>query len=104
MTTVALLEKLKSRGIELRVESDGLHYRAPKGAMTPELRQETVQRKLEIIQTIRSRVRVLDGHRVVSVLWETSAAVIFEDENRKVWRYLHGYKLAWPVTVSNRAQ
>jgi hypothetical protein len=49
------------------------------------------------------KTRNLDGHRVARVVWETPSAVVFQDEVGKFWRYLHSFKLAWPVVVEGKA-
>jgi hypothetical protein len=43
--------------------------------------------------------RILDGHRVVRVIWETNNAVIFQDESGCFWRYLYSHRQAWPVII-----
>ena len=48
---------------------------------------------------IRSKGRILDGHVVIKVIWETASAVVFADEQSWLWRYLHAYKRAWPIIV-----
>lgn len=48
---------------------------------------------------LKDRGRILDGHQVATVIWETEKAVIFQDEAGAYWRYLHDYVKAWPVIV-----
>lgn len=43
--------------------------------------------------------RILCGHRVNQVVWETSNAVIFKDDFGHFWRYLDTYKQCWPVII-----
>lgn len=43
--------------------------------------------------------RVIDGHKVTEVIWETDKAVIFRDETGKVWRRVHAWKMTWPIEV-----
>ena len=45
--------------------------------------------------------RVLDGHRIRRIIWETDSAVVFQDEQGRFWRYLHAYRKAWPVVVED---
>lgn len=49
MKTQNLLEKLQKRGIELKVDDDNLRYRAPKGALTDDLRQAMKVHKAKIL-------------------------------------------------------
>lgn len=55
MTAVAILEKAKQRGIILQAEGDRLRIRAPKGTLTPELREAIAQHKQEILTVLQSR-------------------------------------------------
>jgi hypothetical protein len=50
MKAVALLSELLDRGVTLTVEGENLRCRAPKGRLTPELRQSLVECKAEILQ------------------------------------------------------
>lgn len=49
MTTVEFLASLKSLGIKIWIEDGQLRYRAPKGVITSDLKQELMERKTEII-------------------------------------------------------
>jgi protein arginine N-methyltransferase 1 len=49
MTTVEFLTSLKSSGIKIWIEDGQLRYRAPKGVITSDLKQELMERKTEII-------------------------------------------------------
>jgi len=53
ITTVEFLQTLRQTGIEVRLKGDRLACNAPKGALTPKLRAELGDRKLEIIQFLR---------------------------------------------------
>ena len=53
MSVTALLEELRSREVELTLVGDRLRYRAPKGALTPELKQALVDWKPEVIAALR---------------------------------------------------
>lgn len=53
MTPSELLAELERRGIILRPEGDAIHYTAPKGAMTDELREAIRRHKPEIIALLR---------------------------------------------------
>jgi hypothetical protein len=47
-----------------------------------------------------SQEKTFDGHRVSRVIWETAAAVVFEDDKGHFWRYLHAYGECWKVVAS----
>ncbi|MEH2199894.1 SAM-dependent methyltransferase [Nostoc sp.] len=49
MTTAEFLASLKSLSIKIWIEDGQLRYRAPKGVITSNLKQELVERKIEII-------------------------------------------------------
>ena len=49
MTTLELLSNLRSKDIEIWADGDQLGYKAPKGALTPDLRKELAARKSEIL-------------------------------------------------------
>ncbi|HEU4325741.1 MAG TPA: condensation domain-containing protein, partial [Roseiflexaceae bacterium] len=49
MTTLELLARLRELGIKLWTEGDRLRFQAPKGALTPELRDALVEHKAEVI-------------------------------------------------------
>ena len=53
MTVTALLEELRRRKLELNLLGDRLRYRAPKVALTPELRRALVDLKPEVIAALR---------------------------------------------------
>ena len=58
MTSSETLAELDRRGVVLEPNGDKLRYRAPQGALTPELREAITENKAEIISTLR---RVGDG-------------------------------------------
>ena len=49
MRPFELLSQLRSLGVEVWAEGDRLRYKAPKGALTPELRAELVGYKADIL-------------------------------------------------------
>ncbi len=57
MMLAELLQFLEKRGIELRLENGLLRYTAPKGALTPELREELVTRKEELLGHLTAHPR-----------------------------------------------
>ena len=52
MTAPALLQTLAGRGVTLTAEAGALRYRAPAGAMTPELRRQIEAHKAALIQAL----------------------------------------------------
>ena len=58
MTSCETLAELDRRGVVLEPNGDTLRYRAPQGALTPELREAITENKAEILSTLR---RVGDG-------------------------------------------
>ena len=52
MTAPALLQTLAGRGVILTAEAGALRYRAPAGAMTPELRRQIEAHKAALIQAL----------------------------------------------------
>ena len=53
MRVTELLAYLRGQGVELWVNGDHLRYRAPKGLLTPALRREMAEHKLEIMALLR---------------------------------------------------
>ena len=56
----------------------------------------SIPREVPIVQP-----RILDGHQVSRVIWETECAVVFEDDQGHFWRYLHAYRQCWPVVMGS---
>ena len=96
-TVQDVIEVLRENGIELYVEGNNLHYRAPAGTVLPELEEILLEHKDEILPVITKRI--LAGHEVSSVLWETPKMVIFEDLEGKTWRYLYAWGKAWEMEI-----
>jgi amino acid adenylation domain-containing protein len=53
MTTIELLSELHSLGVTLWIEDDQLRYKAPKGALTSDLRARLIERKADIFMWLR---------------------------------------------------
>lgn len=53
-------------------------------------------------EALKDKGRILDGHLVVRVVWETEKAVVFEDDAGRFWRYMHAFKKAWPVVIGGQ--
>ena len=52
MNTAKLLTEVQRRGIELRAEGASLHYRAPKGTLTADLRAKLKAHKAELLDIL----------------------------------------------------
>lgn len=67
MTATELLEALRRRGVEVRLDGEELRVRAPKGALSAELREALVALKPDLLDLLRSAahdsgvVRLRDG-------------------------------------------
>lgn len=64
MTVAALLADLHSRDIRVWAEGDRLRCNAPRGVLTPEVREQLQRRKSEILEFLRS-ARMLGQHRAI---------------------------------------
>ena len=62
------LSLMKNLNIKLWVEGNDLRFKAPKGALTQDLRQELKRRKLELIQFIRENKASESNFSIVPVL------------------------------------
>lgn len=69
MTPVELLVTARAAGIRLEVQGDRLVYRAPKGALTPELRDQLVRNKPALLNLLAQPVEfvTLKGGLIVAV-------------------------------------
>jgi hypothetical protein len=102
-----LASDLRRLGVHLRADGDKLHIDAPKGILTKYLRKELSLNKPELLKILRSENasgdirnhRVIDGHRVKKIMWETRKAIVFEDSEGKFYRYLQAYSRSWPVIL-----
>jgi amino acid adenylation domain-containing protein len=54
MTLIQMLSDLRSRGVVLSLEEGRLRCNAPKGVITPEIREELARRKQEIVMLLKS--------------------------------------------------
>jgi TubC N-terminal docking domain len=52
VTLQAILSEVRNCGVRLSVEGEGLRYRAPRGALTPQLRQALTESKADIINAL----------------------------------------------------
>jgi pimeloyl-ACP methyl ester carboxylesterase len=80
VTTAELLVQLQQLGVELRLEGEGLRYRAPAGALTATLRAELARCKGEILEVLRERTQVKrPGHE----------AFFFGPDDQKIFAQYH---------------
>lgn len=114
MTAAALLAELRRRGVELWAEGDRLGYRAPRGALTPELREAVAARKGELLELLRGGPArpapaqepgaaqggpepqaplEVEGHRIKP--W--SNAGVREEIERRGWAVIYSRTLGEPV-------
>ena len=59
MNTFEFISHLRNRDIKLTVDDDQLRLKAPKGALTPSLRSELAERKLEILAILKEANQVI---------------------------------------------
>jgi len=57
MSVSDLLAQLEAQGIELWTEGGGLRFRAPKGALTPDLRSQLTEHRDAILAAVQERAR-----------------------------------------------
>ena len=62
MTTDDLLTELDCRGVELFLDGDHLRFRAPSGALSPDLRAAIAERRPAIIEALRPTPTATDRH------------------------------------------
>jgi hypothetical protein len=55
-----LLQRLHDAGVELKVDGDRLRYRAPAGALTPELRAALEEWKPDLVHEYHERAGILE--------------------------------------------
>ena len=83
MNPAALLSDLHSRGVELTAEGDRLRYRAPRGALSPELLADLRSHKAEILAELTQ-----DGDSAESAALDSGVpAAVLVDSPRygEVW-------------------
>jgi hypothetical protein len=105
-TIQARLERLQALGIQIFAEGSDLKVTFDEG--TPAEKIDPIldklrARKSEILIALDNRreidPRIIDGHEVKRIVWETEKAIIFEDEKGHFWRRLHAYNETWSVIV-----
>ena len=64
-----LLERLHNAGVILQVDVDRLRYRAPRGALTPELRAALEELKPELVYEYHERAGILEYDARLASPW-----------------------------------
>ena len=64
MTVEELTATLSSRGITLFLDGDALRFRAPKGALTEDLKQRIAEQRAEIVGRLQKQ-----GHQCAEYAW-----------------------------------
>lgn len=67
MTPTELLACLHERDVQLWVEGDRLHFKGPKGALTPELRALLGEQKTALLELLGAARNAMDGAHVIPV-------------------------------------
>ena len=96
MSAAALLADLRGRGVELAAAGETLRYRAPKGTMTPDLRQALADHKADLLAELECEAttaalatieaQLTAGTERVLALWhagERAAAAELQAELRR---------------------
>jgi amino acid adenylation domain-containing protein len=84
-----LLSHLRSEGVVISVDGAALKISAPKGVLTPELRQELSERKPDIIEFLRSsREASRTGNRTITRLDRNGSSLPLSFSQQRLW-FLH---------------
>lgn len=83
MTTSELLSRLQEQGIRLWRENAELRFSAPKGAMTPELKDAIRERKSEIIESLAPEDAAADLSRIPRIPVATHYAL--SNAQQRIW-------------------
>ncbi len=87
MNTAELLTEVQRRGIQLRAEGASLHYRAPKGTLTADLRAQLKAHKAELL----------------TALEKPTAERIAQDHGLTLADLKQSARLDWPEIQEDRA-
>jgi hypothetical protein len=68
MTLSQLLDELSARGVVLKPDGDSIIYRAPRGALTLELRQELARLKPQIMARLQENIQEEKSSQVDTTL------------------------------------
>ena len=77
MTIVKFLSDLKGLGVNIWVEDEQLRYRAPKGVITSNLKQELIGRKKDIIAFLQQ-----------AKIGNKTTDTVFSNRNYREFKYL----------------
>ena len=58
----------------------------------------SIPRESPIIRSTPTK-RIANGHTVAKIEWETPNTIVFRDPEGKLWRRVHRWKMAWPITI-----
>lgn len=83
MTPCALLSTLHQAGMVLTLDAGTLHYKAPKGVMTPALQQQLTQHKAALLD-------LLEAFEERAALAEYDGGVPRAEAERLAWVCLRG--------------
>jgi len=93
VNTAELLTEVQRRGIQLRAEGATLHYRAPKGVLTPDLKAALKAHKSGLLKALRERrrYRVYEYRRQGARAWSTLTSIRSGDTTAAVKTYLEEF-------------
>lgn len=84
MTVVELISRLGAAGIKLWLEEDQLKFKAPKGALTPELKDALVASKTQVIEFLRQTRRSSGGDDKIPAA-DRSVALPLSFAQQRMW-------------------
>ncbi len=67
MSTFEFLVQLKNKGIDISLNGEKLKLNAPKGTLTPDLKEELMARKAEIVQFLQRAEEVGDQAEIIKI-------------------------------------
>jgi hypothetical protein len=95
VSTVSSIDKRFPEKNNNKKDIKMLFYRTDSTDTTPENSKSLIQRT----DTTDRTPRIVDGHIIARIIWETEKAIVFADELGRFWRFLHAYGKAWPFIV-----
>jgi hypothetical protein len=85
VTAEALLHELHNRGVQLFPEGDRIRYRAPRGALTPELKARLSEQKGEVLSVLQRQGELLESAPALEVRQQIGAVRIASPRFGEVW-------------------
>lgn len=79
MSAVQLIHQCRDAGIRLQARGDRLHVEAPRGVVTPELRQQLAEHKADLLDQLGIRVRLLVLAKTLAIPRAVVDALTVED-------------------------